>query len=438
MSNISPLSQVVMQLKMFNELSAAKTLLAAFYKQARTLDQLDEVAFLQNEVKDYKSSIATLKRCLSVSADPQQMYAVRANMAKMLNHINNPTESIMYSNINMAMTKSYDSLLEIAFSKYLLGDYAASEEIIRTIVAEDNVPEEVLNRCIYNLGSYDMEHGKFKEGLAGFIETGHKIGIWQNPEMPNFTKWTGEVSQDATVYCIGEGGIGDEIIGVRFMQNIKKLGMNPVWVTDRSELATIFSRNGTTCCARSDMVPGSLYCYAMFLPLVLGIDRDTAWNGPYLQPDPQYVAKWKDQITPDTIAMKWAGNPDYEQDLHRSIGLDTANKIIKDYSGPVVGLQIDHDGSDTGKIVNIGTEITSIEDTLAIISLCKLTITSCTSVAHMAGSMGANAIVCPPIASYYVWLGMQGTKSDWYGDNLKVYRQTKHKNWDSVIAQIHL
>jgi hypothetical protein len=438
MSNISPLSQVVMQLKMFNELSAAKTLLAAFYKQARTLEQLDEVAYLQNEVKDYKNSITTLKRCLSVSADPQQMYAVRANMAKMLNHINNPTESIMYSNINMAMTKSYDSLLEIAFSKYLLGDYSASEEIIRGIVAENNVPEEVLNRCLYNLGSYDLELGKFKEGLRGFIDTGHKIGIWKNPELTNQVRWDGTSVKGATVYCIGEGGIGDEIIGVRFMNNIKKLGMNPVWVTERSELNTVFTRNGFKCCSAKDMVADSLYCYAMYLPIALNIDENTAWNGPYLQPSQVYIDKWKSRIAPDTIAIKWAGNPDYEQDLHRSIGLDTANKIVKDYSGPVIGLQLDHDGSDTGKIINIGSEITSIEDTLAIISLCKLTITSCTSVAHMIGATGAPGVVCPPIASYYVWLGMDGNKSDWYGDNLKVYRQTKHKSWDSVIEQIHL
>jgi tetratricopeptide (TPR) repeat protein len=438
MSNISPLSQVVIQLKMFNELQAARTVLAAFFKQARTLEQLDEVAYLQNEVKDYKGSVATLKRCLSVSADTNQMYAVRANMAKMLNHINNPAESIIYSNINMAMNKSYDSLLEIAFSKYLLGDYAASEEIIRGIVAESNVPEDVLNRCLYNLGSYDLELGKFKEGLHGFIDTGHKIGIWKNPELTNQTKWDGSEIEGATVYCVGEGGIGDEIIGVRFMQNIKKLGINPVWVTERSELNTVFTRNGIACCSAKDMVANSLYCYAMYLPILLDIDKDTAWAGPYLQPDPVYVTKWKSKITPDTIAIKWAGNPDYEQDLHRSIGIETANKIVKDYAGPIVGLQIDHDGTDTGKIVNLGSDITSIEDTLAIISLCKTTITSCTSVAHMIGAMGAPGIVCPPIASYYVWLGMDGNKSHWYNDKLKVFRQTQHKNWDSVAARIAL
>ena len=87
---------------------------------------------------------------------------------------------------------------------------------------------------------------------------------------------------------------------------------------------------------------------------------------------------------------------------------------------------------------NAGKHITNIEDTLAILSLRDDLVTSCTSIVHMNGALGKNGIVCPPIASYYVWLGSEG-KSDWYDDSLKVVRQKNHKDWkfvETVLMEI--
>jgi hypothetical protein len=81
---------------------------------------------------------------------------------------------------------------------------------------------------------------------------------------------------------------------------------------------------------------------------------------------------------------------------------------------------------------NAGEHIKNIEDTLALLFLCDNLLTSCTSIVHMNGAMGKNGIVCPPIASYYVWLGTKGNYSNWYDKSLQVFRQTKHRDWKFV------
>ena len=55
-------------------------------------------------------------------------------------------------------------------------------------------------------------------------------------------------SKNLLVEVNGEGGIGDEIINIRFMDNFKKLGMNPIlfssWHMYRPDMVDLFKRHG--------------------------------------------------------------------------------------------------------------------------------------------------------------------------------------------------
>jgi hypothetical protein len=436
--NTSVLMKTVFTCKSSGKLDDARTFLDIAGKYNFEVSTLDEIAYLQNEVKDYTSSITTLRKCLAVSQNPQEHYSIRANLAKMYNHLNEPLLSIGYSNANLELSQGndYDTLMEIAFSHYLNGNYAESEKMMRELNDIEGLPDHIRGRVLYNLGSYDIERGDFKKGLRGFIDVGHKIGIWTHREKSMIPLWDGSKQEGKTVLIHAEGGIGDEIICVRFMKNIERMGMIPVWYTNNHQLVEPFNRNGFKCVTDLKEVDLSdaVQCMAMYLPILLNVDKGELWNNPYLKASEEHLEKWR-QMLPSgrKLAVKWTGNPHYEQDLHRSLPIE----FVKDlkFDGTKINLQLEADNNQDD-MFNAGSMINSIDDTLAILSLCDYSVSSCTSVAHMIGALGIKGSVCPPIASYYVWLGMKDSKSDWYGDSLRVFRQSKHKDWSCVFDKV--
>jgi hypothetical protein len=397
------------------------------------IDKLDEIAYIQNELKDYEGSVATLNKMASISMNNQEKYSIRANLAKMYNHLNKPEESLAESQLNDMVSNGndLDTWMEMAFSYYLLGQYNKSEEMMRKISCIDNISDELRGRVEYNLGSYDIEHGEFKKGIRGFIDVGHKIGIWHPKGIDGVPTWKGETDKQFIVIH-GEGGIGDELINFRFTNNIKSMGLTPIWITNHKELVPVFERHDVKTIMNHQIDKENSYqINAMYLPIVLDLDADQLWSGAYLIPCSEHVAKWRD-ILPSgrKIGVKWSGNPAYEQDLHRGLTTDFIDAL--EFDAVKVNLQID-----ALKDHYFSVPINSIEDTLAILSLVDVTVTSCTSVAHMAGAIGSKVIVCPPIACYYVWLGRNDGYSNWYGKNTMVVRQTKHNNRDDVLVKVN-
>jgi hypothetical protein len=94
-------------------------------------------------------------------------------------------------------------------------------------------------------------------------------------------KWTGMVQPGRTVYVDGEGGIGDEIINIRFFDHIKDLGMKPVlystWSKYREDTVNLFRRNGYEVITETYSIDRSqLWVPMMSLPGYLNLTEDKA------------------------------------------------------------------------------------------------------------------------------------------------------------------
>lgn len=445
----SPLMKIAISCKISGNFEEGKQFLSIAAKYADDLKTLDEIGYLQSELKDYGGSVETLKKCQGYTIDAEQSYALRSNLAKMYNHLNNPDASIGYSLANLAVSGdniNYETLMELSFSHYLKGDYEISEKMMRDLATDEKTPEKIRERALYNIGTFDLERGDFKRGLSkgleiegglsGFIDIGHKCGIWINKEIEGVPLWNGLIDTSKTIIIHGEGGIGDEIINVRFMNNIKQRGMRAIWITGHKHLKEVFNRNGYETIGDISELPIDIKdnCFqlmGMYLPIVLDLDKHEVWNGPYLKPSQEYIEKWM-KILPEgkKLCIKQSGSKFYDQDLHRSLPLSFIENIR--WSGEKINLQIESE-YDLKNVFNCAGKIQNIEDTLAIIWLSDQMVSSCTSVVHMAGAMGKNCIVCPPIACYYVWLG----DAKWYDDNMTVIRQKKHKDWNHVLERVN-
>ncbi len=432
MNNSFILDEVVSTCKTLNNLNDAKIFLCIASKNSKNLITLDRIGYLQSEIKDYIGSIETLKKCLSITSDKNSRYAINANMAKIYNHSNEPQLSLNHSNSNLKEAFDYDTLMEISFSYYLMGNYQESEKRMRELFSRKNVPDVIKDRVAYNLGSYDLEHGDFKKGLLGFIDVGHKIKIWPESKVPYLPAWKGEDLNNKKLIIHSEGGIGDEIITVRFIEDIKQRGGHPIWIAHNKHLKEVFDRNGieTVMSIKQIDTKDAIQCQAMYLPILLNLDKQDVTRSKYLTPSDEYIEKWK-KILPEgkKLAVKYSGNPYYDQDLHRSIPKEFIENI--EFDGTKINLQLEPELFIEG-MFNAGEYIENIEDTLAILWLCDDLVTSCTSIAHMNGAIGKRGVVCPPIACYYVWLG----DAIWY-ESMTVVRQKKHRSWDDVFEKVN-
>lgn len=429
-----PLVAITQFLKQVDELYEAKQLLNTFVKYSNTLEQYDKLGMLFQEVKAYPESLQMLEKCLELAKGPQ-LHAVHANLAKVYNHVNNPEKSLYYSNLNLKLNPNdYEALMEQSFSYYLAGDSRKSYEIQSKILERPNIPEQLRNRIIFNMGSFEMIDGKFKEGLRKFILGGRKIDIHPEKRKP-FRRWQGEHT-DKIILVYAEAGIGDEIINVRFMKEIKNRGMNAIWVGHQKDITSVFKRNGVNVVYDDLLFTETnkyVYTESMSLPVHLEIEQSELWNGPYLTPDSKYLEKWKAILPEKFLTVRWSGNPYYDQDLHRTVDRELLVNALSKYDIPIVSLQIDKKGEDS-RLVDV--DIESWEDTLAIQYLATHNITSCTSTVHSASAMGAPCVVLPPIATYYPWLPLkENNTSYWYSDNTVIFPQKKHKNWEETISQ---
>jgi len=85
-------------------------------------------------------------------------------------------------------------------------------------------------------------------------------------------------------------------------------------------------------------------------------------------------------------------------------------------------------------VIHLGAEIDSFSDTAAIISLMDLLVSSDTSVAHLAGAIGAPTWTLLSFAPDWRWL-LEREDSPWY-PTMRLFRQPEPGNWDSVIATV--
>ena len=62
-------------------------------------------------------------------------------------------------------------------------------------------------------------------------------------------------------------------------------------------------------------------------------------------------------------------------------------------------------------------------------------VTSCTSIAHVAGALDLKTFVLSPIMSYYTWVEELEHPS-WYSDNLTLFLQKQPRDWNGPFEEL--
>jgi len=314
--------------------------------------------------------------------------------------------------------------LDMALAAAINGHLDISEDILRS------QPEQNDARVVFNLGWHEMRHNNLKKGLE-MMDAGRFISVFGLPRISGEI-WRDQDLTGKTLLFRCENGLGDQFMNFRFAKDFASKGAKVVVSCDK-HLKPIFSRHGFIC-IDSEVAANVHYDYwipSMSAAHILGYDSDNFPSKAYMTASPKKLHSKEGSLK---VGIRWAGNPEFEHEQHRRFDPQPLIDLHEIQGVTLYSLQRDEDLVDGLPFADLRDQMKTWEDTASIIAGLDLVITSCTSIAHLAGALGKETWVIVPVLPYYVW-AKPGAKSVWY-DSVTLFRQEKYGEWDVPLNAI--
>jgi len=438
------LKELLTFLKDHAETQVGADLMHAMGRHAVSIEQWDQVAQGFFNLKRFKEAIPYSEKVLELANTSEQIYAAKTNLANVYAHAYYPERALeILDELEKERSNDPENLLKKSYSLYLLGKLDEAEKILKDQLINPLNDEKTRTQIEFNLGTYDLHNGKFYEGLYRFLIYGRKMDFWKKPELP-FTMWDQIIRPGHFIVLRAEAGIGDEFINIRFAKHLKDLGMIPIWFTDRKDINKIFNRIGFQSVMSIDEIKNMwngkniYWIHSMDSPIMLRLEPKDLWYGSYLTADENIITpvEKNDRLK---IGLRWQGNPDYDNDLHRNVPFKELFDQVKHLDADFYSLQRDvglNESENCTEIVHLHKNyLRDFEETLAVIRDLDIVITSCTSIGHAAAAMGKRTFILIPMSAYYTW-AHKTKQSPWYGDNLTLLKQKRPRYWDEPFAEL--
>ena len=317
-------------------------------------------------------------------------------------------------------------------------------------------PEE--SRARWNLSHLYLRNGLYRKGWPLYESR------WENKQTEMQRKsllqplWLGvESLAGKSIYLHHEQGLGDTIQFCRYAKNLEVLGAKVILDVQPPLLKLLAGLGGVHALVSSgDIIPAFDYhCPLMSLPLALGINEDNfATPIPYIKAPEHKVNEWRTKVRNNSrlkVGLVWSGGDHSEHLSQRAI--NKRRNLNIEYFNIFKGLEIDFYSLQKGdpaesefkdrqnnhldelNIINYADELKDFTDTAGLINHLDLVISVDTSTAHLAGAMGKPVWLLNRFDSCWRW-GVEGDTTHWYSQ-MKIFRQPKPYDWDSVLSKIH-
>jgi len=265
------------------------------------------------------------------------------------------------------------------------------------------------------------------------------------------------------VLFLGEGGLGDEIIFVRFAKVLQDRGIKCVYCST-SGISNILSRSkyfneffdletetniGYNYNTENNVNNLSKFKYfispfASYLGFeenhIFDFDQDIKWNE-------QYLFSNKDNIIPQSnkikIGLKFSGTPALENRYKRNFPLERIVELFDPDRYQLYSFQRDECVEQVREhehIIDLSNHCKTLDNTLSALDLMDYVISSCTSIAHMAGALNKKTYVLIPNnrTTYKLWddISIDNEKSMVYSCNTTVLKQKDINCWDHSFERL--
>lgn len=254
------------------------------------------------------------------------------------------------------------------------------------------------------------------------------------------------------VLVLAEQGLGDTIQFIRFLPRLIERGAEVTFVVER-KLHALISSMGLPVQLRDRETPGSVdgvkgWLPLMSLPAALGLEtvEDLSTEGAYLRPDPARVARMREMIAGPglKIGISWQGNPDPRIDRDRSVPLQAFAPLAALPGVRLISLQKGF-GTEQLDAITFRDKIEIIDgldegadaflDSAALMSELDAVVTSCTSLAHLAGALGCRThVLLKAQGADWRWL-QNRSDTVWYPATT-LHRQPKPGDWMAAMSSV--
>ncbi len=252
-------------------------------------------------------------------------------------------------------------------------------------------------------------------------------------------QWRGERAEGQTLLIHAEQGFGDTIQFCRYAASAAARGLRVILEVQEPLVRLLRDTPGVDdVIHRGDVLPAfDLHCPMLSLPFALRTTLSTIPATPsYLTADAALTERWRTRLGPGPrIGVAWAGKPSNLSDRRRSIAPDRLAPLFALSGLRFVSLQ--HSGArppSNHQLIDCMDEMTDFAETAALIANLDLVISVDTAVAHLAAALGKPVWLLDRFDACWRWLDGR-RDSPWY-PSLRLYRQPRPGDWDSVLAEV--
>jgi len=424
--------QLIRELFDSRELAACRELAIAYLRNEKSDEIMMLLGGIYNEEKKFDKALECIERVKI--KDP----GILVNKARCLYYLGKaPEAEKIVRSLPYNLRESEAGIVDLGLYMNAQGKYKETEELLAPIA-------DVNDRAAFNYGWHLMADDKLLEGYK-YIRVGSKdeLQVWGHEwilrkkyNIGEEYRWEPFEEVDTIAFYL-EGGMGDGMIFVRYAEQFQQY-CKTVKIFAPEQIKPLLEECGyENVFLPKDIVKTkwNKYVPAMSAPYFLGLD-DPMKNVtfPYLRRESKPVSEMNVIAQgKKKICIRWMGNPEFEYEQFRSVPLEKLLGLSK--FGQLFSVQLEQGHiPKNADVWDLAPIIKSWSDTYDIFEESDLLITSCTSVAHLAGAMGARVIVLTPITSYITW---QTKDLKWYPDNVVVLHQMEYNNWDKTIDKLY-
>jgi hypothetical protein len=306
-----------------------------------------------------------------------------------------------------------DRLLDLQLNAGISGQFEMGQNLADQL--EKLSPDDP--RVTFNRGWYELRKGNLLKGHM-LLDAGRSVNAYgNNANHMQVPLWDG-VSKGKVLLSL-EGGLGDQISGLRFVKEIK-----PTVIACSKELWPIINYDAQLITSDAGgNVDVDYWVPSMSAVVTLGLEYKDLIGSSYINRTAEPIK--------GRVGVRWSGNPQFEHEQHRVFPSKLMFDAVKDLD--CVSLQRD-EGLELKPDWMPQADVTDWVATRKSISECELVITSCTSIAHLSGAMGVETWIVVPILPYYLWALPINTTP--YYDSVTLFRQEKYGSWNEPFEKI--
>lgn len=442
--SFSSVRDVIINLyKVQNKRKLAWEILECYFKKAKTLSDFDQIGYAALKTENREIYLKCSEYSYAITDEPRQKYLARTNLYKAYNVMNLPEKALFYIEQNLEETPDdVETLCHKSFNLSLMNKKEEAEEILIKIVKDNPhlLHSKEHNFLNASFSGKDLREGRTAKGLLAFVEGFKEYNKFFDHDL-KMKRWKGAIHPGKKLYVDMEGGFGDQIINIRFFNNLISYGMEPILVSQSihyyNDMNQLLRRHGYSIITDNFLIDTSCqWTPMMSIPGLLGLNESQLWTGPYLTPLRQEKNKLNSKKF--KIGIKNSGNPFFWQDEYRNVPIESILEILP-LNAEIYYIDKKELDSKNSRVIDLSNRISCWEDTLDFVDQMDCIVSTCTSIVHAAGAMGKKTFVLTPIAEYYVWTSTRNDGSTpWYDRNVFLAKQTKLRDWSDPLQKIKI